>query len=294
MIDGDFFQSLAHVTWSDNMELPDLKNIIMYAKTEDQCEAIEFIYDRWMGFDEKYVLITHNSDRSSCTKSFWQETLVPKMDGEIKIPNLVKWYACNSASYGFEKIEPIPIGFENTRWHPKKRDILKRVKKEFDQKPAKRSLTPFACFNPKTYPQERENLQHLINNGYIDAHSADCVNGVRYEEYIRNLFTHRFCLCPRGNGIDTHRMWEALYCGCIPIVKPYRTHIDLNWEAGLTGVLQETIRLPILTARNWLEVTEGNLRDVDSEIPEFTSSDIPMLTTKFWQDEIEGAFKNAN
>lgn len=294
MIDGDFFQSLAHVTWSDNMELPDLKNIIMYAKTEDQCEAIEFIYDRWMGFDEKYVLITHNSDRSSCTKSFWQETLVPKMDGEIKIPNLVKWYACNSASYGFGKIEPIPIGFENTRWHPKKRDILKRVKKEFDQKPAKRSLTPFACFNPKTYPQERENLQHLINNGYIDAHSADCVNGVRYEEYIRNLFTHRFCLCPRGNGIDTHRMWEALYCGCIPIVKPYRTHIDLNWEAGLTGVLQETIRLPILTVRNWLEVTEGNLRDVDSEIPEFTSSDIPMLTTKFWQDEIEGAFKNAN
>lgn len=43
MIDGDFFQSIAHVTWSDNMQLPDLKNIIMYAKTEDQLEAIEFI-----------------------------------------------------------------------------------------------------------------------------------------------------------------------------------------------------------------------------------------------------------
>jgi hypothetical protein len=290
MIDGDFFQSIAHVTWSDNMQLPDLKNIIMYAKTEDQCEAIDFINDRRMGFDEKYVLITHNSDCSSYSDSFWQTTPVDV----IEMPNLVKWYACNLSHCGFWKIEPIPIGFENTRWHPKKRDILKRVKKEFDQNPVKRSLTPFACFNPKTYPQERENLQHLINNGYIDAHSADCVNGVRYEEYIRNLFTHRFCLCPRGNGIDTHRMWEALYCGCIPIVKPYVTHIDLNWKAGLTGVLKRTTRLPIVAVRNWLEVTEGNLLDVDSEISEFTSSDIPMLTTKFWQDEIEGAFKNAD
>ncbi len=292
MIDGDFFQSLAHVTYSDNMQLPNDGEIIMYAKTEDQHKAIEFINDRYIqGEDEKYVLITHNSDCSSFTQSFYQKTLVQDV---IEMRNLVKWYACNLSECGFGKIEPIPIGFENTRWHPKKRDILKRVKEEFDQNPVQRSLTPFACFNPKTYPQERENLQHLINGGYIDANSANCVNGVRYEEYIRNLFTHRFCLCPRGNGIDTHRMWEALYCGCIPIVKPYHTHIDLNWKAGLTGVLRKSIRLPIVTVRNWLEVTEGNLRDVDSEISEFTSSDIPMLTTKFWQDRIEGSFKNAN
>ena len=47
MIDGDFFQSVAHVTYSDNMELhhnygnhPDISNVIMYAKTEDQDEAV--------------------------------------------------------------------------------------------------------------------------------------------------------------------------------------------------------------------------------------------------------------
>ena len=287
MIDGDFFQSIAHVTWSDNMQLPDLKNIIMYAKTEDQLEAIEFINDRWMGYSEKYVLITHNSDCSSYSHSFCQTTPVDV----IQMPNLVKWYACNLSSPSFEKIEPIPIGFENTRWHPRKRDILYRVKKEFDQNPVKRSLTPFACFNPKTYPQERKNLQHLINNGHIDAHSADCVNGIRYEEYIRNLFTHRFCLCPRGNGVDTHRMWEALYCGCIPIVKPYGTHLELDWTNGLTGVLKKANILPIMTVCNWLEVTENNLQDVHFQIPEFTNSDIPMLTTKFWKDEIEGAFE---
>ena len=289
MIDGDFFQSVAHVTYSDNMELhhnygnhPDISNVIMYAKTEDQDEALQFIRG-WPR--RKFVLITHNSDKCS-------ETL------RVLPRNIVKWYACNMTSTQpyptLEKMEPIPIGFENTRWHIKKRDILKRVKKEFDQDPVKRSLTPFACFNPKTHPQERENLQHLINNGHIDANTENCVNGVNYEEYIRNLFTHRFCLCPRGNGIDTHRVWEALYCGCIPIIKPYSVYRKLDWETGLTGVLQKANKHPVMTVSNWLELTEDNLLKAHLETPEFTNSDIPMLTTKFWQDKIERSFEDAD
>ena len=27
-----------------------------------------------------------------------------------------------------------------------------------------------------------------------------------------------FCACPKGNGVDTYRFWEALYLGTIPIV----------------------------------------------------------------------------
>lgn len=28
---------------------------------------------------------------------------------------------------------------------------------------------------------------------------------------------YRFCLCPRGNGLDVHRMWECLLVGSVPI-----------------------------------------------------------------------------
>ena len=34
MIDEDFFQSIAHVTWSDNMELGSNVRVVMYAKNE--------------------------------------------------------------------------------------------------------------------------------------------------------------------------------------------------------------------------------------------------------------------
>jgi hypothetical protein len=39
-----------------------------------------------------------------------------------------------------------------------------------------------------------------------------------YNQYLEQLAEHRFCLCVRGNGLDTHRFWESLYLKVIPIV----------------------------------------------------------------------------
>jgi hypothetical protein len=38
------------------------------------------------------------------------------------------------------------------------------------------------------------------------------------KDYAALVKQHKFVLCPRGNGIDTHRFWETLYRGAIPIV----------------------------------------------------------------------------
>jgi len=38
------------------------------------------------------------------------------------------------------------------------------------------------------------------------------------EQFFDHLQSAKFCLCPRGKAIDTFRMWDALYCGTIPIV----------------------------------------------------------------------------
>ena len=35
-------------------------------------------------------------------------------------------------------------------------------------------------------------------------------------------------LCPRGNGIDTHRMWESLYAGVYPVVQRHIAHKNLD------------------------------------------------------------------
>jgi len=38
------------------------------------------------------------------------------------------------------------------------------------------------------------------------------------EEYFKELKRHKYAICPRGNGLDTHRLWECLYLDVIPIM----------------------------------------------------------------------------
>jgi putative cell wall-binding protein len=46
----------------------------------------------------------------------------------------------------------------------------------------------------------------------------DLASGKTYIQYLRELSTYKFCLCIRGNGIDTHRFWESLYLGVVPVI----------------------------------------------------------------------------
>lgn len=48
--------------------------------------------------------------------------------------------------------------------------------------------------------------------------NADMFIGPR-DDYWRMLRKYLFVVCPRGNGWATHRFWEALLMGCIPIVE---------------------------------------------------------------------------
>ncbi|CAF0816035.1 unnamed protein product [Adineta ricciae] len=65
--------------------------------------------------------------------------------------------------------------------------------------------------------------------------------------YRRNR-EHSFWLSPRGNGLDCHRTWEALYLDMIPIV----------WNSSL-NVLYEN--LPVVVIQDYKEITEEFLNE---------------------------------
>jgi len=58
----------------------------------------------------------------------------------------------------------------------------------------------------------------------------------------RNMSEYAFVLSPFGNGMDCHRTWEALLCGCIPIVR--------------SSVFNELFDgLPVLIVDKWEDVS---------------------------------------
>lgn len=40
-----------------------------------------------------------------------------------------------------------------------------------------------------------------------------------FEDYMREISKHKFVVCPRGNGLDTHRVCEVLLMGSVPVLQ---------------------------------------------------------------------------
>lgn len=250
IIDGDFFKSLKDCETYGY--LPNKDIIILYAETDTYERAIHFIHNNP---NQKFKLITHNSDAS--------------VDICYVPDNLIMWYAQN-LNFKHPRIQPIPIGLENNHWHPYKRDIL-NAKIALSNK-NKRIKTALCQFNPCTYPSERDNLFSMVINEHIPGDVFYCLNGVNFESYVDNLLNYDFCLCPRGNGIDTHRMWEAILLGCIPIVKKYHTHIFEK-------------ELPVVYVNSWQDI---NNEFLESEYNRIDRSlfNTPILTKSYWKTRI--------
>lgn len=181
----------------DNFEL-DTDNII-FCKTDNVLKLFNILKDE----DEigNIRLITHESDYEIDEHLF-----------SFKPNCISKWYALN-VNYDHKDLIPIPIGLAND-YCPitlKYKDIIKKGS-------PKKLL--YINHRNSTYPQSRKWIYDYFETN--DWCTVDLPN-LSLNEYKNQLDNHDFILCPRGNGIDTHRLWESLYHGIIPIVEEH-TH----------------------------------------------------------------------
>jgi hypothetical protein len=92
--------------------------------------------------------------------------------------------------------------------------------------------------------------------------------------YSKLMQSYRYVAAVRGNGVDTHRHWEALYRGVIPIV------MSDQWTAGLSE-----LKLPFLEISSWnieeLKTLTGT--DIDRT---FNPKKLPSLWWPYWKELI--------
>lgn len=124
-------------------------------------------------------------------------------------------------------------------------------------------------FNDQTYPVLRGAVRRIysplsfVTSGNYGADEAG------YAAYVADLRSHAFALAPRGAGVDTHRIWESLYAGTIPISQKESA---LRWFQDL----------PILFLDRWDEgVDIGRLEQVRDEFHR-REWDLRKLTVSYW------------
>ena len=80
-----------------------------------------------------------------------------------------------------------------------------------------------------------------------------------------------FIICPFGGGLDTHRMWEALVLGCIPIIK----------TSGLDPLFED---LNVCIVQSWEQVNKEFLSQYLSNMK---PRDRKKLTLEYWVEYIK-------
>jgi len=164
-----------------------------------------FYYLNKLKVVDHITLITGQSDKKIDNKTF-----------QKKPECIKKWYSIN-VEYENDNLIPIPLGIANN--YSKKnipaKDFISNESKTF-----KKEEKLYINIRKSTNYKERASLE----NDYKD------LNWVVYKEpnlttkeYLDDLKKFKFTLCPWGNGIDTHRVWEALYSGSIPVIKYHHT-----------------------------------------------------------------------
>jgi len=236
-------------------------NKIYYCNTDN----VNSFFDS-ITFTHDFILISHNSDGNitdNPTRYF---------DADIKkIPkNLKRWFGQN-LDYESDIIESIPIGLENSQWFPETRKIEKLF--NITKEPRNFKNLVYLNLNISNNPYVRQPIYDMLKEKkHVTTHYGR--NGSGYDEYLDNLYNHRFMICPEGNGIDVHQPWESLYVGTIPIQK--KSINNMNWR-----------ELPVCWVDDWKQSTDENFLLSEYDRITNTKFDISKLDFGFWKSKIQ-------
>lgn len=282
-ISNDAFWDYADTMYSPEVSLTTFPGIKVFLHTEHIAAFSNFSRD----IMDPFVLITRsNLDalvpyRSSSD----QQKLLPAYTAILGHPNLIHWFASNKVSQ-HHKLTALPLGpkwqWNSTAFHgeDRKKGALLKVLAQHGlnahnnfygkQKPGllfasmTESSSDQAMYAPWRGARRdaikalQANLSSLHEPRYIIDQDAlvtvgDCQVRRASEEYMLKLQHYKFVLSPPGNGPDTHRTWEALLMGCIPVV--------------MAGPLDDLyVDLPVLVLKSWSELTPERLRTAYSEL----------------------------
>lgn len=182
-------------------------------------------------FNNKFILITHNSDQNI-------EDIEP-IHTILNCENLIQWYAQNLL-FEHYKLNLIPIGIANSMWEHGNLTPFSDI--NLINNLSDKSKFIYFNFNIHTNINKREPCYENLKTHII------WLNTIHSVENLYRLKEYQFCICPEGNGVDTHRLWECLYLKVVPIV--------IN--SPFTQILKK-YNVPMVILEKWEDIININL-----------------------------------
>jgi hypothetical protein len=259
-INGVGFKEISNFIIDTDIPDVNLDNIIDKDIVWCKTEFIELLFPYIEKTSKRIILITHCSDHDINEERFSK-----------KPNNIVKWFAQN-VNFQHSDLIPLPIGLENHSGPHKGSyiDANYLLKENFINRPIiNKIISPIYCNFTFTNTNRIATLNTLKSKQI-----AHVSNSKPFSEYCEEMKKFMFVASPKGNGIDCHRTWEALYLGCVPIVERHFMYDSYK-------------ELPILQIDSW---ENFNLNDYKHIILEYKEEKLfkntYMLDKQYFFDKI--------
>ena len=234
---------------NNSLLLPD----IIYVKTDYIAGAMDILRKR----DKPCSIITHNSDYPIGEQLY------------LKKPETIKFWYAQNVDYSDSNLVPVPLGCENPITPTGYSGNMQVLNNLIEKGIVKDNLVLFNM-NINTNVKKRK----PAHDYFCGKKWVNYINyGISFDECMLQTARSKYVICPQGNGIDSHRVWETLYLGGIPIVKKC-IHFD------------SFRKLPILIVDDWEEVTETLLVDW-YEINRAWEWDYSALDINYWKRRVQ-------
>jgi hypothetical protein len=207
-------------------------------------------------------------------------------------PKILLWYAQNLNITTHSKLRHLPIGLDyhtlnlcNTNVHewgnkstPNEQEIellaLKNSMKKIQYVINNKAVTNFHLStygHPLRRQQNREPVLHALKNNS----SVIWLERQKRLDFWKSCDKQAFVICPFGNGLDTHRTWEVLCLGRIPIIG----------KSYLNKVFED---LPVVEIDDWNKLSQEWLEQKYKIIVEkWDLYNWDKLSLKYWVNKIK-------
>ena len=201
-------------------------------------------------------------------------TLITNQQDEMILKNIYdkkpdcisKWFSINVAHQA-KDLMVLPLGLSNeySIKNPDADDFFKL----FSSNSNKKNISLYINYRTNTNFSARKNIYDIFSNkDWVEIDEPT----LTLENYLNRIHDSLFVLCPWGNGVDTHRVWETLYCGSIPVVQRHKTFEPLDG-------------LPVLFIDNYEDI---NLKMLNDFADKFDAGkyNYEKLKMKYWEQVI--------
>jgi GR25 family glycosyltransferase involved in LPS biosynthesis len=217
------------VTLKEGVDIPD-KPIVIVQKPH--IELYTKVFEEWEQEKFPYYVLHLSDEFESDSLAFYNFSMckgIVRMYPRKDIPEGAK-----------DKTVVIPLGYHWTTLEGSEDPLNKTPRLPF-----RNTMWSFYGTGWQDRKGQLEPLASLQPNSLLLVNSWESPQKLTRNQYIARLLDTVFVPCPRGNNVETFRLYEALECGCIPI------YVKNQGDEAYLKTLQD--ELGLLPVRSWEE-----------------------------------------